>query len=259
VHQSRVAIRRFRAAYKLFGDVVGDDEGAVLLAGIKAVGSELGRARDLFVLRERLSKPAGEIAGTFQPLLEHITARQAEATDAARSVLSGEAFQRLLFELAAWIEGGRWLDRTVPDHCEDGILAYSRRLFARLRRKLHPKGTALSDMPDHALHRLRIRAKKLRYAVEFFETLPNDDEDRTDFLAALKELQDDLGDVHDIAVAGEQRDALFGNLEQITAAEMSAQFDLLEAGAAERRSKLIKSSQQALDRIVKARAWWKAA
>jgi inorganic triphosphatase YgiF len=260
VHQARVAIRRLRAACKLFGDVVADDEQPVLLAGIKAVGGELGDARDLYVLRNRLREPAEEAGGDFQPLLEHIAARQAEAMEVARTVVSGEPFQRLLFELANWIEGDSWLENADTDKGDDRLLAYSRRLLAKLRRKLHPKGTLLSDMSDHALHELRIRAKKLRYAVEFFETLSNDpraDEDRKEFLTALKELQDDLGDVHDIAVAGERRDALFSDLEQITAAEMAAQFDLLEAATARRRGKLIKSSQKALDRIIDAPPWWK--
>jgi inorganic triphosphatase YgiF len=262
VHQSRVAIRRLRAACKLFGAVVADDKAPILLAGIKAVGSELGSARDLYVLRERLREPAGEIPGAFQPMLDHLAARQAAATDVARTVVSGEAFQRLLFEIAGWVEGGRWLDNADADETSGSLLAFSRRLLAKLRRKLHPEGTPLSAMSDQALHRLRIRAKKIRYAVEFFETLSSDpdaDKDRQDFLTALKELQDGLGDVHDIAEAGEQRDVLFGDLERITAAEMAAQFDLLEAGAAKRRKKLVKSSQKALDRISSAPAWWKAA
>lgn len=47
LHQSRVAIRRLRATFSLFGDVVDDEAAPVLRAELKAVAKELGPARDL--------------------------------------------------------------------------------------------------------------------------------------------------------------------------------------------------------------------
>ncbi len=51
-------------------------------------------------------------------------------------------------------------------------------------------------------HKLRIRAKRLRYATEFFAaTFPGKDKDarREKSLSALKDLQDALGELNDIA------------------------------------------------------------
>jgi CHAD domain-containing protein len=61
-------------------------------------------------------------------------------------------------------------------------------------------------------HRLRIQAKKLRYAAEFFATLFTSKlaaKRREHFLDALERLQDGLGDLNDIAVH-EQRMAAIG-------------------------------------------------
>jgi triphosphatase len=56
-------------------------------------------------------------------------------------------------------------------------------------------------------HRLRIQAKKLRYAVEFFASLfvsKRAAKRRKQLLPALERLQDGLGDLNDIAVDEER-------------------------------------------------------
>ena len=63
--------------------------------------------------------------------------------------------------------------------------------------RLLARGAAISDgSPAGALHRVRIDAKKLRYLLEFFR-----DRFRVERqVRALKRLQDNLGDLHDLQV-----------------------------------------------------------
>ena len=56
-------------------------------------------------------------------------------------------------------------------------------------------------------HRLRIALKKLRYATEFFEALYPKKHTKP-YLAALKDLQDGLGHLNDVAVAQRLIDSL---------------------------------------------------
>jgi triphosphatase len=65
------------------------------------------------------------------------------------------------------------------------------------------KGKGLAQLDAPSRHRLRILAKKLRYAAEFFASLfpgKQSAQRRDKFLAALERLQHGLGDLNDIAV-----------------------------------------------------------
>jgi triphosphatase len=61
----------------------------------------------------------------------------------------------------------------------------------------------LAQLDSRRRHKLRIQAKKLRYAAEFFASLYGSKraaKRRHKFLSALERLQDGLGDLNDIAV-----------------------------------------------------------
>jgi triphosphatase len=69
-------------------------------------------------------------------------------------------------------------------------------------KKLLKGGKRLDTDPRHR-HKLRIQAKKLRYAAEFFApAFPGKKSvlRRKDFLTSLQQLQDALGELNDIAV-----------------------------------------------------------
>jgi triphosphatase len=71
------------------------------------------------------------------------------------------------------------------------------------RKKILQRGARLSELDPQRRHKLRIQAKKLRYASEFFAgAFPGKRaaRRRKDFIAALAKLQNALGDLNDIAV-----------------------------------------------------------
>ena len=75
----------------------------------------------------------------------------------------------------------------------------SERIWSVARRVLK-RGSAIDDdTPAAALHRLRIECKKLRYLLSFFASL-YDRQEIARLIAALKKLQDNLGDFNDYEV-----------------------------------------------------------
>src|SRR5262245_12837748 len=70
-------------------------------------------------------------------------------------------------------------------------------------KRILKRGRHLDALDPERRHKLRIQAKKLRYAAEFFAgAFPRrkSARRRQDFVACLEKLQDALGDLNDIAV-----------------------------------------------------------
>ena len=77
---------------------------------------------------------------------------------------------------------------------------YARRELRRRARKLHRRGRRIAALDAAELHKLRIGAKKLRYATEFFADLfAGKPTKRT--VRGLAELQDLLGGMNDSRTA----------------------------------------------------------
>ena len=115
-------------------------------------------------------------------------------------------------------------------------------------------------MPDTDRHRLRVEAKKLRYAADFFVPLfrrKKAGKPRRGFFKALLQLQDSLGILNDLAVAAAGHDSLFADLESIAAARLSVRFNELLETQGKSQRKLLKAAERSLDRVVDAPAWWK--
>ena len=110
-----------------------------------------------------------------------------------------------MIDFSEWLAIGRW--RTDP--VDPAIRDRPAEIFAaatlqKLRRRLKREGHGLADLGDEARHEVRILAKKLRYASEFFVGLfPGKKPERRAraFLKALEALQTHLGDLNDLAHA----------------------------------------------------------
>jgi triphosphatase len=75
--------------------------------------------------------------------------------------------------------------------------------LTRRFRKIRRQGKKLARLDARSRHKLRIQAKNVRYASEFFADLfpgKNASRRRAKFLSALERVQDCLGDLNDIAV-----------------------------------------------------------
>jgi inorganic triphosphatase YgiF len=209
VHQMRVGLRRLRAAMSLFAVLLRDQQRAVMKAELKWLAGELGPARELEVLVNRVAAPMKRQRRRWRgmPSLSRKLAerRDAALTRAQDGVKSGR-FRALTLDVAAWLQAGLWTnpqDDLVRDRGDLPIAVFAVEQLRRRWRKVRKKGKALSQLDERSRHKLRIQAKKLRYAAEFFASLfarRRAVKRRKQFLNALGRLQDGLGDLNDIAV-----------------------------------------------------------
>ena len=194
VHQMRVALRRLRSALSQFKELAGS-EGEAASAGLKALAACLGPARDWDVfLGGRLAEVAAAFPGEgrIAALREAATAEREAAYEALRAALDAPGFRLLCLSLAA-------LARAPLEAPEPARDFAARTLTRRLRRVLR-HGEDLSGLPAPELHKLRLDAKRLRYAGEMFAPLFAGRKARR-FLRALAAVQEELGHLNDMAVA----------------------------------------------------------
>lgn len=198
LHQARVAIRRLRAALALFRGIVGDREFATLREELRWLAGILGGARNIDVLLARL--PAEEGKGKAVKKLKR---SRETAYDDVVAALDSPRCRRLMLNLVRWIETGGW--RAKPRAARK-LESYASDQLGQRWRKLRNMGSRLGTLETPQLHDLRIDIKKLRYSAEFLRGVyPQGDAaaKMADFIAALKELQDRLGEVNDEAMAAE--------------------------------------------------------
>jgi CHAD domain-containing protein len=200
IHQTRVALRRLRAALGLFRDAVdGPTEGRILralAAEAKWLAGECAPARDLHVF---LTETAEEVP----PEVKRIATRLARLHyDRARTALSGARYNAFEGQLTAFGQAGP----TSPSaESSDRLEDFGRALLERRHAKVERRGQHLGSLDSEELHRLRIAIKKLRYAASFLRPAFAS-EGATAYIEATVRLQGALGAMNDRTVAGQMLD-----------------------------------------------------
>lgn len=198
VHQARVSTRRLRSDLRTFGLLVDPIWGEELRAELKWLADALGAVRDLDVLGQRLSRDAETLGDADREgaaaLLATLTAQRDERLAELHELFESERYYVLLDRL---VEAAREPALTeaagVPaKQALPSLVAGPWRKLRRDARKLGPKA------PDEALHALRIRAKRARYAAEAIAPAVKEAAPLGEVLA---ELQGILGELHDTVVA----------------------------------------------------------
>jgi len=213
LHQMRVGLRRLRALLAMFEDLAAPP--VALHAGIEWLSGELGPARDWDVLTEStLDKVQGiDAAALRQAAHERAVAHHAQIL----FVLREPRFDELMAQLNDWLQERRWRpdgvlpkDSALHERAWKGALPLLRKAEKRLAKRID--GLDESDAPGR--HRVRIAAKKARYAAEFFrDLLPARRVKR--YVGHLEGLQDRLGALNDLAVAEHLLDELKGGSSQV--------------------------------------------
>jgi inorganic triphosphatase YgiF len=198
LHQARVALRRMRSAIRLL-DPEGADVPRPLVSRLQKLAGVLGEARDWDVLVDTtlpalLASCAPEDR-TPRELMRCARRLHARAIEAAVDAVASRRYTRLVLALSQWADSAsppsaRLADRTraLLDPLADDVAAGAR-VFAPLSRR------------DR--HRVRIHAKRLRYALDLLRfALP--EKSTAAYVDALAGLQDTLGELNDAAVARER-------------------------------------------------------
>ena len=250
VHQLRVAVRRLRSAVSTFSDVADDDHAEAIKAELKWLAGACDEARDLDVFAEGATMLA-------QPTLDHsplapvVDAARARAHAKACAAVASGRFRELVLESTAWVETGAWLTqggKTSAKRRDMPAETFAAKALTRRRKRLLKLAADIKGRDDEARHHGRIAAKKLRYAAEAFA--PLFDGEAKPFINTLKQLQDHLGALNDLAVAGGLVERL-----RLKGAALAAARELLAALEAG-RPRLIKGAAKAMDRLAASPTFW---
>jgi CHAD domain-containing protein len=201
VHQARVAARRLRSDLRTFRTLLDPDRAGPLRDELQWLGGELGHVRDADVLDERLRRqlstlPA-EDSRAGAALLRRLDTERAAARAELLQALSEDRYVRLLDALVAAVD--------VPPLLADAEAdAPARRVLPSIVRgpwkHLQKAVESLDPHPeDEALHEIRIRAKRTRYAAE--AAAPVLGKPAAKFAKAVAGVQTVLGDLQDAVVA----------------------------------------------------------
>jgi CHAD domain-containing protein len=175
----------------------------------KWITQELGPARELHVFISRVVRPIahGKPNGPGVAVLaKDLQQRREEAFARACAAVESARFGSLVLDTACWIEAGDWTRNPDDLTCmlrEQPIVGAAADELRRRWKKLLRAGAQLRELNPERRHRMRLQAKKLRYASEFFAgAFPGKKaaRRRNRFVAGLEKLQDALGELNDIAV-----------------------------------------------------------
>ena len=224
VHQMRVGMRRLRSALGMFKGLLHLPD--ALQQDLDWLARQLGDARDWDVLTgTTLPAVAHDVADPAQvDGVQRAAADRAHAHHVAAAAAAGSPrYTALILGITRWVQAMAWHDdaavtdaarkrRTMP------VKKFARKILKRDQHRLRTRAANLRAATPEARHRVRIAAKKTRYAAEFFASLFAPKTVRP-YILGLTGLQDELGFLNDAAVA----DRLLS--------EMSASAPQLEASA----------------------------
>jgi inorganic triphosphatase YgiF len=203
VHQMRVGVRRLRAAIAVFSELLDGQQTEQIKRDLKWLAGKLAPVRDLDVfLKGKIESFEGSDSPTagLPELKSELTYRRDIAAESAKAAIATARYRLLIFNILEWIEDGKWLKRPQGKR---KIRPFAADLFERRTGKARRKAKKAGEVDAHARHKLRIAIKKLRYALYFFETLYSHDGSAkalSRYKKYLKDLQDNLGALNDIAV-----------------------------------------------------------
>jgi len=209
LHDMRVAVRRMRAAAKVFETYLDTEQLEPHLKGLRRTLGSLGDARDLDVFREKAEKylktlPPGH-EHDLDPLFTVLTEEREKARKSMIDYLDSEKYRAFKKDFSNVLASPETLILPAINRKHDALPHRVREvlpsiLYARLADiSAYSEWVEGPYLPVERLHRLRIAAKGMRYTLEFFESVLG--EDAKVLIKELKALQDHLGNLHDAVIA----------------------------------------------------------
>lgn len=173
LHAMRVATRRLRAALRLFLEVLPVRTATHLRSELKWLGGSLGKVRDLDVYLERLKGLGASLLPESRPGLEqyrrHLIEEREKRREGLLRALRTRRFLTFKESLAAMMEKRPMNWRNRKAMTQPALSAAAVFLTPPLNRLLKAGRALRLDSPDVEMHALRIKVKRLRYALEFFQ------------------------------------------------------------------------------------------
>ncbi|MBI3445745.1 MAG: CHAD domain-containing protein [Magnetospirillum sp.] len=208
IHQMRVALRRLRSASKVFRGILASPQSDEIKGDMRWLLEHLGPARDADVFLNEIIDPvlAQHPDNKGLKALHAFWSKDRDLRlNAAINAVRSRRYCALVLRLGQWVETGDWLGTSLAPprrKLAEPVSSFAgRRLIKGVRKLLRLGGDNPSKLSPENQHAVRIQCKQVRYSGEFFAALVPRKHMKV-FLAELSELQDVLGQLNDIAVAG---------------------------------------------------------
>jgi triphosphatase len=206
VHQMRVAVRRARSAIAVFKHGLACPDVAAADRDLKALGAVLGPTRDWDVFA---TETLPRVVAAFPDdrhlrRLEKAVQRAREAAHATlRDGLASPAFRQTTIGLGWLCASDSWHATLSPEEQVASAMTptdFAAHVLQQRWKKMRSAGKSVATLDVPALHGLRLRTKRARYAMEIF--IPADDAKPANrLIRRLSLLQQHLGTLNDGAVA----------------------------------------------------------
>jgi triphosphatase len=187
LHQLRIGIRRMRSTLRAFRSLVERRRSSAFETELRSTLRILGEARDWDVFGE-----------SDLPLSLRQVARRShvQSLRKARAAVESRKFQSLPARMLRWAGTKPWRESADP---RELIGSFGARALKRLHSDLSDCARGIDWADGERRHRVRIRAKRLRYGLDCFVSgfAP---ESMEQFANRLHALQDVLGELNDCRV-----------------------------------------------------------
>ena len=263
LHQTRVALRRFDAAIKLFGKTLNEEKATKVSGELKWIGDELAGARelDVFITDVLLPLKSKHKDSSVAKLYRTCIQRRETAYARAEAALASQRFRSFLIDVTEWIETGNHQRKPGSGlKGERSAKDLVSKTLSKIRSKMKP-GRRIDELDLRRLHKLRLRAKRMRYTIELTRGLhkANPKPVKT-LLEQLGQLQSALGQVNDVAsarailhrIASKANADLKNGELRVTSGPITE----MVAGHESRRSKGLKEATKAFKKLEDIKPFW---
>ena len=217
IHQLRVTARRLRATLLLFSGVMQARYVKLIDRELTWMAQAPGSAREREINDEIFRSRASKLDPSLTEPLTHIYGTLERESSARLRLLRKVVGSRRYHALLKRLDHPRLIK-----HSGDALLG--RRAAAMLRPIARSVARAGADLDERSsprtIHRLRVRVKRLRYAIEMLSVFGGKRCRR--LLESLEQLQELLGDLNDLSVATAWLIAFPGNGRASSGAMMAA-------------------------------------
>jgi inorganic triphosphatase YgiF len=261
IHQMRVAVRRLRSVLSALKPMLPLEQHRWASEELKWLTHTLGPARNWDTFVASLLRPVSDaLSASWEPeylIKDAERRRHATFEDANQAILS-ERYTKSMLLLFRWFEARRWREQPVSEQAAlllAPIANIAPKLIERCYRRARKRSKRFAEQTPTQRHGLRIALKKLRYVIEFLESLFDDMQVRT-FVNRLKSLQDFLGHANDVRIAYALLDELLEKIDHDIRATARAGGIVLgwhERGLADHEPKL----RQHVRRFRRLKAFWR--
>jgi len=205
LHDFRVAVRRTRSALGQIKGVLPQRVLERFQPDFAWLGQITGPTRDMDVYLLKFDDYRGSLPasarGDLVPLHDFLIAHQKTEQRALVKQIGTARYRKLVKDWRGFLESPLPQRSSLPNAARPILDVANERTWRMYRRALKEGRAIGTDSPAEALHELRKTCKKLRYLMEFFQSLYPPKRIKA-LIKALKVLQDNLGDFQDLEVQG---------------------------------------------------------